>query len=302
MKNGRVSIIIPVYNTEKYVAKAIESALNQTYSDIEVIAIDDGSTDNSLDTIQNYSNKIRIISNEHRRQPYTLNTGIKTMTGEWFKWLSADDVLISSCIEEQIKEAKNIDNKKNWMLSSNFYTIDANDKLLSEVSTPNFNEMDNFEFKVMLFHHNIISAITLLIHKSTLEEYGVFDENFPVFPDWEMGARFCILHGVRVRLIPKFLTKKRIHAEQVSKTTHKENRPMYHEQLKNHILGKLKSEEKEKFESALSQYSLKIKKLRNEIDNSKKQIVENRKKINQTRSILHKNFFNSRSLNNNSKK
>ena len=296
MEKGRVSIIIPVFNAEKYVEESIESALNQTYTNIEVIVVDDGSTDKSLEIIKKFSKKIKIISNEHRRQPYTLNTGIQEMTGEWFKWLSADDVLTPNAIEEQIKQTKNINDKKNWIIASNHYTIDKNGKLLHEVTKPIFQEMNNFEFNVMLLHHNVLSFITLLIHKSTLDSYGFFDENFPEFPDWEMVLRFCVLHNVRIFLIPKFLAKYRLHEEQLTKTIHENKRILLREQTRKHILLQLNPSDRKKFESALSQYDQKVKEVRKEIKEYQEINQENRKKIEILRSFLHKSFPHYKSL------
>ncbi len=104
----KVSIVIPVFNAEKYISECIESALNQTYKNIEIIAVDDGSTDKSLELLHRYENKIKVISKENGGTATALNAGIKTIRGEWFKWLSDDDVLYPNCVEELIKEAKKI--------------------------------------------------------------------------------------------------------------------------------------------------------------------------------------------------
>ena len=109
-----VSIVIPVYNAEKYLRECIESALNQSYKDIEIIAIDDGSEDNSLKILESFNHKIKIISKKNGGTATALNKGIKEMTGEWFKWLSADDVLYPNAVEELIKEAKKIKDKKKY--------------------------------------------------------------------------------------------------------------------------------------------------------------------------------------------
>jgi len=81
MKIIKVSIIIPVYNAEKYLEECIESALNQTYPDIEIIAVNDGSTDNSLGILKKYEGKIKIISKENGGVASALNAGINAMTG-----------------------------------------------------------------------------------------------------------------------------------------------------------------------------------------------------------------------------
>src|SRR6185437_2092788 len=102
----KVSIIIPVYNTEKYLDECIQSALNQTYHDIEIIAVNDGSKDNSLNILEQYSDKIKIISKSNGGTASALNVGIKNMNGQWFKWLSADDLLHPTAIEELVNVAE----------------------------------------------------------------------------------------------------------------------------------------------------------------------------------------------------
>ena len=100
----KISIIIPVYNAEKYLEECIRSAIEQSYRDIEVIAVDDGSTDNSLEILEKYSSKIRIIKKKNGGTSTALNIGIEAMDGQWFKWLSADDILDNNAVQVQIKD------------------------------------------------------------------------------------------------------------------------------------------------------------------------------------------------------
>ena len=89
----KVSVVLPVYNSEKFLSKSIESILDQTYNHIEIIVVDDGSTDNSLKILQQYSEKIQIISQSNQGLASALNAGIKKINGKYFKMLSHDDVL-----------------------------------------------------------------------------------------------------------------------------------------------------------------------------------------------------------------
>ena len=112
-KLPKVSIVIPIFNGEKYLDECIKSALNQIYSNIEIIAVDDGSTDNSLKILKKYSNRIKIIQKQNGGTASALNLGIKQMSGEWFKWLSQDDILYPNAIDELIKIGNSLENKKN---------------------------------------------------------------------------------------------------------------------------------------------------------------------------------------------
>ena len=91
--NPKFSIIIPVYNGSNYLEEAINSALAQTYQNIEIVVVNDGSNDGGkTETIaRSFGDKIRYFSKENGGVSSALNFGIKQMTGEWFAWLSHDD-------------------------------------------------------------------------------------------------------------------------------------------------------------------------------------------------------------------
>ncbi|MDE5121033.1 MAG: glycosyltransferase family 2 protein, partial [Trichodesmium sp. St19_bin1] len=90
----KVSIIIPVYNCELYITQGIESVLNQTYTDYEIIVIDDGSTDNTHQVLQPYMKKIRYFFHENKGLSATRNQGIKMAKGELIALLDADDLFL----------------------------------------------------------------------------------------------------------------------------------------------------------------------------------------------------------------
>jgi glycosyltransferase involved in cell wall biosynthesis len=97
-----VSIIIPCYNAEQWIAEAINSALEQTYSPIEVIVINDGSTDNSLEVIKSFGSKIRWASGPNRGGNHARNRGFELSSGKYIQFLDADDYLLPPKIETQV--------------------------------------------------------------------------------------------------------------------------------------------------------------------------------------------------------
>ncbi len=104
MKNPLVSIVIPVYNGSNYLSNAIDCSLSQTYPNVEIIVVNDGSTDSgaSRDIALKYGNKIRYYEKENGGVSSALNLGISKMDGEYFTWLSHDDILSSHYVESQI--------------------------------------------------------------------------------------------------------------------------------------------------------------------------------------------------------
>lgn len=102
MKNPTVSVIMPVYNAELYLAESIESTLNQTFSDFEFIIINDGSTDNSESIINSYSDeRIKVICREHDFIT-SLNIGIEKSTGKYIARMDADDIMLPDRLSTQI--------------------------------------------------------------------------------------------------------------------------------------------------------------------------------------------------------
>ena len=248
-----VSIVIPVYNTEKFIKECIESALNQTYRQIEIIVVDDGSTDNSLKIIKKFSDQIKVISKSNGGTASALNLGIKEMNGDWFKWLSADDLLYPNAIQELVDEAKKLDDIVNYILYSNYDIIDSNGKILGQFIESNYNSINSFELNTILLDHHIGNATTSLIHKSAFERFGMFDENVGFAEDYELWLRFCILHKCRLHLVPKILAKYRIHETQL--TAKKMDKALENaNEIRKYILNQLDKEELEKYNVALKKF------------------------------------------------
>ena len=98
-----ISILIPCYNAEKWIEQAITSALNQTYDNIEVIVVDDGSTDRSLEIIKSFGEQINWSTNENRGGNFTRNRLLELSKGSWLQYLDADDYLLPNKIAQQVK-------------------------------------------------------------------------------------------------------------------------------------------------------------------------------------------------------
>ena len=119
--NNRISIIIPIYNAEKYLCEAMDSVIAQTYKNLEIICINDGSTDNSLSIIKDYASKdkrIKIIDKPNSGYGVTVNTGIKQATGEYIAIFEPDDILSPNIYETLLKE---ITDNNLEVVKCNFY-------------------------------------------------------------------------------------------------------------------------------------------------------------------------------------
>lgn len=250
----KISIVIPVYNAEKYLDECIQSALNQTYKNIEIIAVNDGSTDNSLDILKKYSEKIKIISKENGGTASALNLGIEAMTGEWFKWLGNDDILYENAVEILVDEVKSFrDNPKSCIFYTHYETIDASSKKISDYIEPDYNELTNFEKNVILLDHHVGNVNSCLMHKSIFDKCGKFSSEIKYREDYEFWLRCCLLYNYTIYLVPQITLKYRIHKKQLTKLNMFDSLERT-EKVRKLVLGKLESSLQEKYLKSLEQY------------------------------------------------
>jgi len=251
----KVSVVIPVYNSEKYLSESIESVLNQTYSNIEIIAVDDGSTDKSQEILKKYSEKIKIISQSNQGLAASLNVAIKKIEGKWFKWLSPDDLLHPNAIEILLNETKKL--AENTIVYSNWELIDENNKSIHDFSESNFNNLKNFDFNVRLLDGQQINVNTTLIPSSLFEQGCLMQElKDPISIDYDFFLRAGILYNTSFHLIPKKLLRYRIHTKQLS---HKNigNSLSYLSEIREQILSKLDKTKKDQYQTALQEFKKK---------------------------------------------
>ena len=251
MTSDLVSVVIPVYNSGKFLEECLDSILTQSYQNIEIIAVDDGSTDTSSGILERYSDKINIISQKNQGLASALNLGISKMKGSWFKWFSPDDVMYSNTIETLIDEAKN--HPDNTIIYSNWNIIDDTGNILREFHESNYNELSEFDFNVRLLDGQQINVNTTLIPATLFKKYGVRELDDPVAIDYDFFLRSALLHDAKFRLTSQPLVKYRIHSDQlshknISKTLN------YISEIKDEILKKLDEPLRNKYNHGLEQY------------------------------------------------
>ena len=251
MTSDLVSVVIPVYNSEKFLEECLDSILAQTYQNIEVIVVDDGSTDASPDILERYSDKINIISQKNQGLASALNLGISEMKGNWLKWFSPDDVMYPNAIEILIDETKN--HSGNTIFYSNWNIIDDAGNTLREFYESNYNELSEFDFNVRLLDGQQINVNTTLIPYNLLEKYSVQDLDDPVAIDYDFFLHAALLYDIKFHLISKSLIKYRIHSDQLSHKNISKTLD-YISDIKNEILGQLDDSLSAKYTKELELY------------------------------------------------
>jgi len=248
----KISVIIPVYNSHKFLSQSIESVLDQTYKNIEIIAIDDGSTDNSLQILNDFKDEIQIFHHQNKGLGFVLNEAIEKMNGCWFKWLSPDDVLFPDSLETLVNEAHQ--QPTNTIFYSNWEIIDQNGKTLRKFHESNYTDLNNFDFNVRLLDGQQINVNTTLIPNSIFEKGCVFRNlEDPVTIDYDFFIRAGLNYDVNFHLVDKILLKYRVHSNQFShKNIAKSIKNI--SILREEILSKLESKDINAYKDALTKY------------------------------------------------
>lgn len=215
--NPKVSIIIPVYNGSNYLKEAIDSALAQTYKNIEVIVINDGSTDNGATEriARTYGKRIRYFTKKNGGVATALNLGIKKMTGDYFSWLSHDDMYYPYKIVEQIKVLSSVSNKQTILYSSCELIDETGAKTGSNNRSSEY-KLSYFDYGYFALFKGLMNGCTMLIHKKNFSEVGLFDPKFPTTQDYHLWYDMFKIYPVK--FVNKDLIRSRIHSKQGSLT------------------------------------------------------------------------------------
>lgn len=202
----KVSIIIPFYNCP-YVDQAIQSALNQTYKNVEVIVVDDGSTIYT-EKIQPFLERIRYLRKENGGTATALNQGIRAAAGEYVAWLSSDDYFLPEKVSLQISFMLEHDAKVSF---TNFDSINKNDEVILSWTGERFTDIENGVYHAFLLR-NAVNGCTVVLKKDVFDAVGYFNPYHRYTHDYEMWLRLLV-NGYKMYYLDEVLTKFRIHEE-----------------------------------------------------------------------------------------
>jgi len=162
-------------------------------------------------------------------------------------------VLYPNAVENLITVGKNIVDKKNTILYGHFDRINSTGRKITKVTESNYNNLEIFDFNVILLDHFLAWPCTSLIHRSTFEEYGMYDESIEISEDYELWLRYCLLHRCRLHLVPKTIVKYRIHSAQITSISPKKMLEIS-KQIINSTLEKLNPKDRRLYEKSLLRY------------------------------------------------
>jgi glycosyltransferase involved in cell wall biosynthesis len=200
IENQLVSVIIPVYNGEAFLAEAIESVIAQTYQPIEIVVVDDGSTDESAEVAQAYK-EVQYIYQENSGVAAARNTGLSATKGSIMAFQDADDVWVKDKLKIQVQ-----------------YLLDHPEVDITIPNIKNFLEGEiscSAETRQNLLEPGQIPLGSIVAHKKVFDQIGGFDIRYECGSDFEWHVRARNL-GVTMKILPDVLLHRRIHASNIS--------------------------------------------------------------------------------------
>lgn len=224
--NDKISVIMPAYNASQFIREAVESILNQTYDNLELIVVDDGSTDDTLKILAEYQAKdqrIMVIQNDHGGACKARNTAMHAASGEWIAPMDADDIAVPNRLEKQLEAA--LAQPEVVMWGTYMQQINVQGKIIGTVqigptSIEEFNSMDRSRNAI------IVTTSTAFFKRDIALKVGGYDERLPAAQDAEFADR--IANEGAIVFLPEFLIKYRLHGNSISAKKFSDQR-MYHQ-------------------------------------------------------------------------
>ena len=202
----KISIILPSYNRANLISQTIESCLNQTHKNIELIIVDDCSLDNSVEVIQSYIKKdrrIKLIQNKHNKKlPATLNTGFSVATGDYLTWISDDNMFTKNALEIMLSVL--IAEPDIGLVYADYTTIDANGKIITRIhqEPPEYLPIRDCVGACFLYRSSIAHLV------------GGYNENLFLIEDYEFFLRMGL--KTKFKHIPQSFYYYRVHIQSLT--------------------------------------------------------------------------------------
>jgi glycosyltransferase involved in cell wall biosynthesis len=204
-----VSVVMPNYNASEYVQETIESVLQQTFVDFEFLVIDDGSTDDSVDIIQRYSqqdSRIKLFTQSNQGVSITRNNGIQKASGEFIAFLDSDDIWLPDTLATHVQHLT-----ANPSLGLSFGRVEFMSSDSKPTGKYSNSRLRNLKPKHLYEENHPITPSNAVIRRAVLEQIGGFDKDLGCFADAELFLR-VICHGWKIEGLNQVLVYYRINS------------------------------------------------------------------------------------------
>lgn len=211
----KVSVIIPTFNRAAYLTEAVDSVLGQTFRDFELVVVDDGSTDDTVERMKGYGARVRYLYQQTRGPAAARNKGIEASTGELIAFLDSDDMWLPEKLAKQ--EAFFRTNPSLGLVATAYGCIQPGDGFVKQdVLSP-----EELRRVRRSHYRNYFATSTVMLRRDCLEKVGMFDESLHFAEDWDMWIR--VLNRYDFAYIGEILTKYRQHGSNVTVTAFEKN-------------------------------------------------------------------------------
>lgn len=223
-----VSVIIPCFNNAKHIASSIDSVLSQDYPNIEVIVVDDGSTDDSSTILTQYTGRVRLLKQKNQGPAVARNTGISAARGEYIAFNDGDDIWLPGKIKAQVEHLEN--NPQTGLCYTSWLVWDQTQPL-TEVLDNLPKSSDKSELVAeksgwlytKLLKVSVVCTITVMLRAEIVKTVGLFNKNYAIGEDhdyWLRVSRLCQINKLRgiyavYRINPNSTTQK-VHPQNYS--------------------------------------------------------------------------------------
>lgn len=215
MNNPIISVVMPVYNAEKYLSEAIESILNQTFRDFEFIVVYDRSQDRSLEIIKSYmeiDKRIKLIELDNKGLVYSLNTGIEVAKGKYIARMDADDISLPERLEVQYNYME--ENPDITILGAFIEAFGADMRTHNSIQNW-FNEKINYQNQYVKAANGCPIAHPTVLMKRDFAKLEKYSMDYSAMEDFELWVR-AIKKGYNISNVDRVLLKYRVHTESKS--------------------------------------------------------------------------------------
>ena len=206
----KVSVVVPAYNSARFIEETIRSVLDQTYQDFEIIVVDDGSTDTTAALVKAYGDRVRYVWQENQGPSAARNTGKRSACGEFIALLDADDLWCADFLETLVPVLGS--DPELGAAYCGWQHIDAAGNPLPQTARPR--RMSPRCFREKLVWGNFLSVHAVLVRRTCYEQVGLFDESLSTHEDWDMWLRMSTHY--RFGAVPHVLAKYRLHDRNMS--------------------------------------------------------------------------------------
>ena len=208
-----VSVVIPVYNRRSFILHAVRSACEQEPSPLEVLVVDDGSTDGSAEAVRTFAPLVKIIRQRHSGRSAARNAGIRAATGKFIAFLDSDDAWVPGKLARQLALFEQF--PEAGMVAGHVWATDENDTPLPDSTNPGRRILESWVsdgccLEALIRQSGLLTS-TVMVRREALNDVGLFDEDLPGNEDWDLELRLARRWPLAVAPWPP-VARYRVHA------------------------------------------------------------------------------------------